>query len=93
MDRHWSTSAPLVVLTGCHTAELTPQSPVGTEITLEQPMAGEAAELLLGHFAGGEIGMGEALRRMRLDLLAKGNLLGLAFTAYCSSDLQLVRAG
>jgi hypothetical protein len=108
MDRHWSTSAPLVVLNGCHTAELTPQSPVsfvdqfaaanaggvvGTEVTLEQPMAGEAAERLLRHFAGGDVGVGEALRRMRLDLLAKGNLLGLAYTAYCSADLKLVRVG
>ncbi|MBX7554409.1 hypothetical protein K1Y78_42365 [Streptomyces sp. tea 10] len=105
-DGHWEETSPLVLLNGCHTAELTPQSPVnfvdafasahasgvvGTEITLHQSLAGEAAELLLRHFTGGQVGMGETVRRMRHDLLAKGNLLGLAYTAYCSSELRLAR--
>jgi hypothetical protein len=30
---------------------------------------------------------------MRLQLLAKGNVMGLAYTAYCSADLHLVGAG
>jgi hypothetical protein len=103
---HWRTSAPLILLNGCHTAELTPQSPVsfvdsfaaanaggviGTEITLDQRLANEAAELLWGHVAAGDVGVGEAVRRLRCDLLDKGNLVGLAYTAYCSADLRLVR--
>ena len=51
--------------------------------------ANEAAELLLSHFASSDVGLGEAVRRMRHDLLAKGNLLGLAYTAYCSADLRI----
>jgi hypothetical protein len=104
--RHWEETAPLVLLNGCHTAELTPQSPVsfvealtnahasgvvGTEITLEQPFANEAAESMLRHLASGQVGLGEAMRRMRHDFLARGNLLGLAYTAYCSADLRLLR--
>lgn len=104
-ERHWHTTTPLILLNGCHTTELTPQSPVnfvdtfaaanaggviGTEITLHQSLANEAVELMLHHFAQGGFGMGEVLRRMRHDLLAKGNLLGLAYTAYCSADLRLV---
>jgi hypothetical protein len=105
-DRHWQTTTPLVLLNGCHTAELTPQSPVnfvdafssahasgviGTEITLHQSLAGEAVELMLRHFASGQVGIGEVVRRMRHDLLAKGNLLGLAYTPYCSAELRLAR--
>ncbi|MBT1188992.1 hypothetical protein HET69_34665 [Streptomyces sp. CJ_13] len=103
-DGHWQHTRPLILLNGCHTTAMTPQSPVsfadvftavhaagvvGTEISLMQPLAGEATELLLHHFYTGQR-MGEALRRMRHDLLAKGNLLGLAYTAYCSADLQLI---
>lgn len=103
---HWTKTKPLVFLNGCHTAELTPQSPVnfvdsfsqvgasgviGTEITMDQAMAGEVAEVLFGHLnAGSDLGVGEALRRTRLHFLAKGNVLGLAYTAYCSADLALV---
>ncbi|MBE4740502.1 hypothetical protein [Streptomyces caniscabiei] len=105
-DRHWETTTPVVLLNGCHTVELTPQSPVnfvdtfvsahasgviGTEITLHQSLAGEAAEHMLRHFGGGRVGMGEVVRRMRHDLLAKGNLLGLTYTAYCSAELRLAR--
>jgi hypothetical protein len=104
-EEHWRATTPLVLLNGCHTAELTPQSPVsfvdcfaaanaggviGTEITLDQRLANEAGQLLLSHFASG-VGVGEAVRRMRCDLLNKGNLAGLAYTAYCSADLRLVR--
>ena len=100
---------PLVLLNGCHTAELTPQSPVhfvdtfaaaraggvvGTEITLDQSMAGEAAEVFLREVATGDrVGVGEAMRRMRLHFLQKGNVLGLAYTAYCSADLRLILDG
>ncbi|MFF4105394.1 hypothetical protein [Streptomyces sp. NPDC001903] len=102
---HWAQTTPLILLNGCHTTAITPQTPVsfvdvftavhaagvvGTEISLVQNLAGESTELLLHHFHQGKR-MGEALRHMRHDLLSKGNLLGLAYTAYCSADLQLLR--
>ncbi|MBO3752683.1 hypothetical protein J5X84_42100 [Streptosporangiaceae bacterium NEAU-GS5] len=104
-DEHWSTTRPLVILNGCHTAELTPNSPVnfvdglssagaagivGTEITVSQRLAGEAVELMLEGLISRQLPVGQALHRMRSRLLAKGNLLGLAYTAYCSNDLRFV---
>jgi hypothetical protein len=106
-EHHWDSTHPIVLLNGCHTAELLPQSPVnfvdvftavnasgvvGTEITLHQRMAGEAAEVLLGHLGGANpLPVGEGLRRTRLQFLCKGNILGLAYTAYCAAELRLVR--
>jgi hypothetical protein len=101
---HWEKTSPLVVINGCHTAELTVQSPVnfvdnfararaagvvGTEVTLSQGLASEAAEVLFSGFGQERLSIGDALRRMRLHFLDKGNLLGLAYTAYCSLDLRL----
>jgi hypothetical protein len=104
---HWRTTSPLVFINGCRTSELTTQTPVnfvdnfarvgaagviGTEITLSQRLASEAAEVFFGRFAGpARETVADALRFMRLHLLAKGNLLGLVYTAYCSAELQLVR--
>jgi len=100
---HWQRTSPLVFINGCHTAELTPESltnfvdvftgayaagVIGTEVTLLQPLAGEAAQEFFGHFRKKNT-VGEALQRMRLHFLSKGNLLGLAYTAYCSAGLTL----
>ncbi len=102
--QHWRESSPLVFINGCHTAELTPEllvnfvdkfiaayasGVIGTEIALEQGVASEAAEQFFGPFQGGEMSVGQALHQMRLHLLSKGNLLGLAYTPYCSTDLKL----
>ncbi len=103
---HWLRTKPLVFLNGCHTADLSPQTPVnfvdcfsqvgasgvvGTEITLEQKMASEASEVFFGYLAATPgLGAGEALRRTRLHFLGKGNLLGLAYTTYCRAELTLV---
>jgi kumamolisin len=67
---------------------------IGTEILLLQSVASEAAEHVLAAMnstddSGKHIGVGEAIRKMRLYFLAKGNLLGLAYTPYCSADLKL----
>jgi tetratricopeptide (TPR) repeat protein len=100
---HWKTK-PLVFINGCHTTELSPEALVnfvdafssanaggviGTEITLDQRLANEAAEQILGYFARKK-SVGESIRRMRLHFLRKGNLLGLAYTPFCSADLKLV---
>jgi hypothetical protein len=102
-DDHWRVTSPLVFINGCHTAEITPRTLVefvdtfagiyasgviGTEITLDQGVASEAAELVWARLRHGD-GVGDALRTMRLALLIKGNLMGLAYTAYCSADLHL----
>jgi hypothetical protein len=67
---------------------------IGTEVLLLQKVANEAAEQLLSLMntkdkGGSPLGVGEALRKMRLHFLGKGNLLGLAYTPYCSADLKL----
>ncbi|MFK0200538.1 hypothetical protein [Streptomyces lavendulae] len=106
-QEHWRSAAPLVVINGCHTAEISPEALVsfvdafthassagviGTEVMLHQNVAAEAAERFFGHFTDHEgLGVGEAVRRMRLDLLGKGNVMGLAYTPYCSSELRLLR--
>lgn len=102
-SNHWRVVRPLVFINGCHTAELTPEElvsfvgafvnvgaagVVGTEITLHQSVAGEAAEAFLTAFASGA-DVGSAMSALRRQLLGKGNLLGLAYTPYCSSGLSL----
>jgi hypothetical protein len=99
----WEEVAPLVFLNGCHTVDHDARSwlpfvtafaglqaggIVGTEITVEQGLAGAFAErfwelLLAGHEVG------SALHQVRMELLRKGNVLGLAYTAHCSAALRL----
>ena len=101
-SQHWQETSPLIFINGCHTAELTPESIVnfvdvffgayasgviGTEITLSQRAASEAAIEFLSRFQSE--GVGRSLQLMRRQLLLKGNLLGLAYTPYCSAALQL----
>jgi hypothetical protein len=102
---HWKKTRPLVFLNGCHTGDLLPQTPVNfvdsfslvgasgvvaTEVTLDQAMASEASEVFFKHLAGTPgMGVGEALRRTRVHFLGKGNMLGLAYTAYCRAELAL----
>jgi hypothetical protein len=101
---HWSRVSPIVFINGCHTAELTPEAIVsfvdsfvltrasgviGTEVSLGQAVAGEMAELVLAAIAAG-VPVGEAIRNARLALLRKGNLMGLAYTPFCSSSLRFV---
>lgn len=99
----WENVAPLVFLNGCHTVDDGPDSwssfvdaftglsasgVVGTEIPLDQELANEVAERFWALFLAGE-GVGPALHRVRMGLLRKGNVLGLAYTAYCSAALRL----
>lgn len=101
----WKRSTPLVFLNGCHTVDAEPGSwlgfvdafsglyasgTVGTEISVEQSLATEVAETFWQHFVAGE-SVGRALHRVRTGLLRKGNVLGLAYTAYCSNSLRLRR--
>jgi hypothetical protein len=101
----WADLHPLVFINGCHTADLTPDDlltfnrafawakaagVIGTEIDVPEALARHFAKGFVPAFAGGTR-VGEALRDQRLSLLERCNLLGLAYTAYCSSDLRLVR--
>lgn len=102
LGHHWE-STPLVFINGCHTTELTPDlltnfvdvfesanagGVIGTEISIDQSIASEAAESFLSFF-GNHRTVGESLRLLRLHFLRKGNLLGLAYTPYCSAELRL----
>jgi len=101
---HWSSTAPLVVANGCHTVEEVPETIVsladsfasvaaagmlGTEVPVSPNVAAEFAEAFFASFMTGTR-LSEALRNARLRFLAKGNLMGLAYTAYASGDLCLV---
>lgn len=100
---HWSERRPLVVLNACQTSEIVQSSMatfvsnfvgagasgvVGSETLLEQGTAAAAMEVFLREFCAGS-SVGEAVRTMRWKLLARGSLLGLAYTPYCSADLRL----
>jgi tetratricopeptide (TPR) repeat protein len=102
-ENHWEQTSPLVFINGCHTVELTPEllvnfvdafstayaaGVIGTEISIEQGIAAEAAEHFFNTFQQGKT-VGQALQQMRLHFLAQGNLLGLAYTPYCSASLHL----
>jgi hypothetical protein len=98
-------SSPLVFLNGCHTTDHEPATwlslvdafsglsaagVIGTEIPVAQSLAAEVAEHFWHHFLTG-YSVGDALHRMRIELLRKNNVLGLAYTAYCSNSLRLRR--
>ena len=61
---------------------------VATEIAVEATLAATAMEQFLGELVAGR-SVGAAMRSMRWALLARGNILGLAYAAYCDSRLRL----
>jgi hypothetical protein len=100
----WQQRRPLVIINGCHTSDLAPgeilsfasafgsagaSGVVGTEVAVVLQVAAEVAERLLPRLEG--IGLGEALRQVRWELVNKGNLAGLAYTAYALADLHVTR--
>jgi hypothetical protein len=100
---HWTHTSPLVFINGCETVEIGPESLVGfvdafadvyaagvigTETVVHQALAAEFGEAFWRHLHEG-VTVGEALHATRIRLLRKGNLLGLAYTAYCSAALRL----
>jgi hypothetical protein len=92
----------LVVLNGCHTTESTSgtlnnfvtaftrwagaSGVLGTEITLEQGLAGFVMEQIIAGLAKGRT-VGEVVRDVRWKLLRRGNVMGFAYTPYCLSTL------
>jgi hypothetical protein len=104
----WERPRPLVFINGCHTAALSPQRAIrfvdalvktsraagviGTEVTVFEPLARDFAEACLRRFLVDEMPIGEAVRRARLDLLARGNPLGLVYVPYVLPGLHLQAA-
>jgi len=99
----WKRNAPLVFINGCHTADLQPgqvwnfvesftqagaSGVIGTEVSVRLPVATEAAEILMTQIASNEA-VADAIRTMRWVFANKRNLLSLAYTPYCLSDLRL----
>jgi hypothetical protein len=64
---------------------------IGTEISMFEPIAREAGEQFWQRFLASEPQdtVGTAMRKMKLALLKKRNLMGLAYTAFCSSTLKI----
>lgn len=101
----WDRSRPLVVINGCHTTALGPQTPlelvtafvqhaqaagvIGTEITVFEPLACAFAEELLRRLVVEGQAVGDAVRAARLALLKQGNPLGLAYVPFVSDDLRI----
>jgi hypothetical protein len=102
---HWPNRKPLVLLNGCHTTEFTTATlgnfvnafvdragaagVIGTEIAIDQGVAGWAAQQLLQMLHVGALTVGESVRYVRWTLLNKGNTIGLAFTLHAIAQLQL----
>ena len=101
------THAPLVFINGCSALGFNPYAPsefikqfirakhaaavVGSETTIVEMLAMEAAKSFLEGLLGGQ-SAGDAMLRMRRLLLAKNNPLGLMYTLYGSARLKLVTA-
>ncbi len=104
----WSRRRPLVVLNGCFTGEVLPEtltdfvtafvtSPgaagvLVTEIAMAKELACAAMGSFLAEIWAGQ-GVGAALRRTRWGLLRRGNLMGLAYTPYCDAALRIPMEG
>jgi len=102
----WSTQSPLIIINGCHTADIEPgevlgfvsafgaagaAGVIGTDVSVQLPVAIEVGERLIGGLVGGTTTkMGDALREARWSLANKGNLLGMCYAAYGQADLSFV---
>lgn len=102
----WDKVRPLIFINACHSAELQPEMLVsyqdafigsanatgiiGTEVKVDQGLAMELASRFFELFVEQRWTVDRALRRVRLEFLADGNLFGLVYTPYCWADLQLV---
>ena len=65
---------------------------IGTEITIFEELAQAFAEAMIPLFLGG-VPLGRAMREARLQLLARNNPLGLAYTPHAYALLRLSPAG
>jgi hypothetical protein len=104
----WNAVRPLIFVNACHSLAVYPTTLVsyldafvgtaraagviGTEVKVNPALASRFAErffeLLLTESRSVEF----ALRTIRFEFLAAGNLFGLVYTPYCWSDLKITRA-
>ncbi|WP_433294845.1 CHAT domain-containing protein [Actinoplanes sp. CA-030573] len=100
----WESRRPLVVLNGCYTGERLPETltdfasafvrstgaagVLATEVTMEQRLAAYAMSAFVAAWGSGG-GVGAAMRQVRWQLLARGNVMGLAYSPYCDAGLRL----
>lgn len=99
----WPAFRPLIFVNGCHTLDMSPDDFIlfndvfskcnasgvlGTEISIVESLARYFSLGFLNRFSSGK-NVGESLREQRLEMLRNLNLLGLAYTAYCSADLKI----
>jgi hypothetical protein len=60
-------------------------------VTVHPDLASDAAVQFYSHFLEADGSVDQAIRAMGCDFLAKGNVMGLAYTPYCSAELHLER--
>jgi len=105
--RVWDKLRPLVFINACHALEIYPKTLVsyldafvgtaraagviGTEAKVAQDLAMRVAEQFFDLMLIQDKCVDEALRTIRLDYLASGNLLGLFYTPYCWAELKIAR--
>ena len=106
MKVNWPAVHPLVFINGCNTVGISPDDlltfnerfarsraagVIGTEISIPETLGSAFGRRFLEGFLKGEP-VGELIRRLRLELLAGYNPLGLAYTPYCLANLRVVAA-
>lgn len=102
-DVSWQKQHPFIFINGCHTVDVTPDDLVafnrafsysqaagvmGTEISITEIFACYFASEFFQKFLSGK-DVGNTVREIRLTLLKKYNLLGLAYTPYCYASLKI----
>jgi hypothetical protein len=102
---NWPAQHPLVFINGCHTVDVSPDDllsfrnqfaycqaagVLGTEIPVPEPLARAFGRGFMNRFLTHPYPqVGEAILAERLALLERCNVLGLAYTPYCSADLAI----
>jgi hypothetical protein len=106
--KKWMNPRPIVFMNGCHTVGMDPKlildfpstfvvslnaiGVMGTEISIFESLACAFAEEWLTHFLVKGESAGEATLKTRLNLLQKGNPLGLIYSLYADAHLRLEKA-
>jgi len=103
---HWKITHPLIFINGCSTVDIGPDSignlatrfiiewgasgVIGTETTISPYWAVPAGEVFFERFVKEKDTIGDSVKQLRLNLLYRGWLIGLGYTAYASSELKII---